>query len=278
MTLKHALLYSAVAGCLWGCGGSASSPHQNEAPRAPAVYVMPELAPPRRKFDLFYFCAVNGQPTDHVNRFMEAFWGSDEDGVARIKDAGLRTSIAVGDFVFVKGAYVGTERLLALVEKLKAAEVMGLIDVVFLVDEPELAGISEEEIFKAIDGVKAVFELRALPIHINWGGTETYPGLSRVDIGSFDAYGVDIFSSGLLARFISKLAPWQKYALVAGSADPWRNDLAPFYAMANNDEKCFGIMVFVYFDFEFEGPQKGVGTNGLLPMVAGYGTAIKGVA
>lgn len=278
MTVKRALLYTAVALCLSGCGGGSSSSHQTEAPKAPASWVMPDVAPPRRKIQFFYFCATPGQPTDHVNRFMEAFWGDEGAGVARIKAANLPCTIAVGDFIFTDKAFSGAERLTALVEKLKVAEVLPLIDVVFLVDEPDGTGIPEEEIFKAIDGVKAIFELSKLPIHINWGREENYPGLSRVDIGSFDAYGEDIFANGKLARFMSKLQPWQKFALVAGCSDPWRNDLEPFYAAANNFSNCFGIMVFIYPDGDFEGPQKGVGTNGLEPMVNGYGDLIKSAA
>lgn len=106
----------------------------------------------------------------------------------------------------------------------------------------------------------------------DWTQSEQRPGMADFDIVSFDHYTVNIFA-GEYQRFKTRTRAGQRILLFPGGANPWRQDPAPFLAVANADPQVLGIVAFIWQNL---GSGPGIGSNGMAPSYQAVGRKVIG--
>lgn len=162
--------------------------------------------------------------------------------------------------------------LIKFFDALRGAGVIGMVHCMYPVDEPDVQGISEQEVIIANQAVRDVSfhypELKDKPLVVTYGVQGT-PGISSYNWAGYDNYGTGV-SGG--TNFLSKLSAGQQMVLVPGGADPWREDPTVFNAFAQIEKRIALIMPFVWRD---DAGVTSIHTNGMAPAYAAVGKPIK---
>ncbi len=259
-----------VIGCLLlgGCAGGGGSP---------PVVVPPIVMRPDLLFGYFGIAGAQiAQTAASVNVLWLDGWGNwatEQKDIAdritqQIKDgvaAGVTKMILFVDFLIWTPTYQykGTADAITFVNTLKAAGLWQYIIGLYPLDEPDVAGVPNATMLTALTDLKAAFNL---PLAVTYG-TKGTPGLAGYDWIGKDDYGA---GAGVLNE-MPPLTGNQKWMLVPGGADPWKQDPAAFANFANANPNVVGIMPFLWADYA--GGQ-GIGSNGMAPKYIALGTLI----
>ena len=260
-----------LAGCGGGGSGSAAAP---SAPSAPAPV---RDAPPL----LLYFGVAAKQleeTADHVDCLYAMDWG-DWDTMAgdiadriiaqlvEAKQRGFKSAIvAVGFTMFSKAyAYEGTANLAAFLKRVQAVGIP--IVGVSIIDEPDMAGVSDAVMTKAIVDAKKVTGVKVFVVY----GDHGQPGAAAADVVGRDAYP---------SLVTIPVRPGQQQWLFAGGSDPWRVDpvAAGFVAYAQAHPEVCAICAFTWLDGWGGTTNKGVRSNGMAPAYRAAAAALKKIA
>lgn len=265
---------------LGGCGGGGGGNAQQ---------VIPPIVAAVQRLDLlfFYFGVMGAQIKEtaaHVNALLPMTWNFENwtpQGRQWIADqtiltleearaAGITKIILdVGFCIFDPHyKYEGVSALAPFVERLKARGLWGYVVALYPVDEPDLQGIDDATMTRINTDLKAFGK----PIATIYTDRRQWPGLSTCDWAGFDKYGVDVHGDGTLNDLKSRLRSDQRILLVAGGADPWRDNVRPVLEYANRDKQVVGIVAFIYGDL---GKDRGIRNNGMQPEYAEVGAQIK---
>lgn len=259
--MRGALLAALTCLLLAGCGGGGGSSGPPSTPLTPP-------APTRNVPPLFLYFGIGGrqleETADHCSCAYPMDWGDwDTMGpdiadriIAQLTDAkllGYKSAIVpVGFCMFTaKFAYKGNGALVAFRSRVEAAGVP--IVGISIVDEPDMNGISDAVYSQAIRDARAVWPV---PVFVIYGDHGT-PGAAEADVIGSDDYGKGVVTL--------PLRPKQQLWIIAGGADPWRNDPKPFVNYAQAHPECAAICCFLWIDGWGGTMNKGIGTNGLAP-------------
>ena len=93
-------------------------------------------------------------------------------------------------------------------------------------------------------------ELHNTKLAVIYGGSGNRPGVGTYDWVGFDDYDKRerIFSNGQYNSLKSALRSDQRIMLVPGGADPWKQDVGPFFTQAELDDQVIALIPFVWFD------------------------------
>src|SRR4029077_374716 len=159
--------------------------------------------------------------------------------------------------------YRGTADVIAFVDTLKGAGLWHHIVALYPLDEPDVAGVSNAIMTQVCTDLRAAF---GLPLAVIYG-TKGTPG-----IGAFDWVGKDDYGAGAgVLNEMPPISPAQKWIVVPGGADPWKQDPAAFATFANANLNVVAILPFLWG--AYAGGQ-GIGTNGMAPKYTALGTLI----
>ena len=269
--MKRSLLAAALALLLAGCGGGGGG---SSAPAPSPTPAPVRDAPPL----LLYFGVIEEQlkeTADHVSTVYPMDWGDWDTMrpdiadriIAQLQEAkalGYANAIVAVGFCMFSKAYVyrGTDELAAFWKRVQA---VGLPIVgVSIIDEPDVVGVTDAEMTKAILDAKAVTGCKVFVCYGDTGhGT---PGIAVADVVGRDKY----------PSLVSvPTHPGQQRWLFAGGADPWRADPAPFIAYAKANGDVAAVCAFLWGDGWGGTTNKGIRDNG---MAAAYRSAFKSVA
>ena len=263
---------------LSGCGGGGG--HSNPPPVQPI---------PRHELLYCYFGITKREEiaefVDHCNAVWIMDWCNWDDPKDRerwtqfvidcLQDAKARgidkAILAVGYLTFTStyqfhgAAAVATLR--TLLDELGLREmVVGLS----LIDEPDLHDVPDEVMARAFAETKAAWPEAKMTVIYGDHGT---PGISHAEWIGHDAYGL---GDGVLNR-MPGLQGAQRWLLVPGGADPWKNSPEPFLDFARTHAEVAGIVPFTWFDRapgQDSGP--GIRSNGMSGRYRAIGLQIKG--
>lgn len=176
-----------------------------------------------------------------VNMHWETFWGGDEEGISRIQEAKLPTTIDVSSKLFLSGADVGLKedaelQLRNFFIELKNRNLLQYIKAITPIDEPNLPehrkSNSIHESIALIKKVSSEFvELQNVKIAIVFCTFEPMIGIELADIVYFDDYkiqrGADgegnidpaIKPGGWADQLDKILRPDQELGLIPGGSD-----------------------------------------------------------
>lgn len=290
------LLACAVCLLLSGCGGGGGG-DSNPQPTQPPVQPQP-LGPSRKGLGVTFFGGSGDDVLPEVTiRFLPP-WGVDTpegivDAFKRTLAGGVKDAILSFSLFnpgsprsTYKGAEVAKPYVRAIFQALRDAELLGMVKILYPVDEPERdANIAESDIVQCntdLCAVAAEFpELAAVRLMVIYGDHEDYRGLKSFRGPGGGIIGVDSYDqgdkilSGIYSRLKPQLEPDQTLALVVGGADPWRTDPWPFYVYAQDNQDVSLIVAFV-FDDQWGGTQNlGIKSNGMRPRFSSIAAAIK---
>lgn len=269
--LLSSLAALALAACGGGGGGGGGQGGAGNA--AP-----PAAAPPLRNDVLFgYYGTGDGQlaaTADHASIVWIGPWdparsiGDLQEAHAR----GLRHAIVdLSYLLFSDRHYVGSARAKAAVRgylaSLGGLGLLPLLTAVYTIDEPELNLDEPSEVVQANADLRAVFaEFAIAPaLAVIYTDHRSFPGRE-----SYDWLGCDQYGRGPCEV---PLSSGQKLVLVAGGADPWREDPAPYLERTAADPSVALLVGFTWFD---RGGDRGIGHNGMASAYRGAGVRLKG--
>lgn len=192
--------------------------------------------------------------------------------LAAAKARGIgKAIIAVGFCLFDSAyRYRGPAELVALRQQIEAAGFGSMIVALTLVDEPDMHGCSDPLMCTAFAGARVAWPGVKLACIYGDHGT---PGAEFADWIGTDNYPL---GAGVLDR-LPVIRADQRYIVVPGGSDPWRNDPAPFVAFAKTHDVAV-VCAFTWFDrpVDEQGvPRAGIRSNG---MRDAYVTAARAVA
>lgn len=239
-------------------------------------YTEPVVVPPVPRtlyYGYFGYAAGNAaQQAAHCNLVFLPSWGFDQAGWQVINDravdwlnetktAGIGAAVLTVDYLVFNGATLSPTAALGLrtlFDQLKAANVLSLVKVLYLCDEPDGNGFSDATIAagKAVcQQVAAGYpELAGVQFWVIYGDTGNTPGMA-----SFDAVGKDDYGKGSGAlNWYSGVPAGKGLILVPGGADPWRTDPGAFVAYALTNKATVCVLPFLWVDY---GGGRGIGSN-----------------
>lgn len=266
---------------------------------------------PNQNLLMCYFGTQDGQmaaTAAHVNAAHIGSWGDWNPGPGRellisecvrfAKDAvnhGVDKLIFTLDFCILTPTNprhrlpddVAVNNLIVFCDRLRAE---GLIDKVigwYPMDEPNIPEVG----LSAADCAWACARCRDVTCHYTVGGgghaenakpmittyaqrNGHYDGIESFDWVGIDNYGNQIFENGMYAGLVAQLNSKQKTTVVPGGSNPWREDPMYYYAHVVTDPKCAMIMPFAWFPSD--GPNQGIGFNGMQPQYDDVGDLVKG--
>lgn len=248
---------------LTGCGGSGGDP-------TPIVPVVLHTLRPDVLF--CYFGLVSEQVREiaaHVNAVHLPDWGDwDTAGadieariVAQLHEAqanGIsRAIVCTGFLTFTTNhQYRGTAALMAFRQRLDAAGLLPMVIGLYPLDEPDVSGLSDALVTQAVNETRAAWPGPKIGVIYGTHGT---PGIGAYDWVGMDDYGA---GAGVLQRLPSIRAD-QRWIVVPGGADPWKQDPAPFVDFANSHPQVAVFMPFCWFDGYGGTPNAGIRSNGM---------------
>lgn len=284
MMMRWLLIFAVallLAGCKGGGGGNSSS-----GPSAP----MPPV--PRTEPLLYLYFGVKDkqieETADHVNAVWTPDWGDWETPggrqaiadyiVAMLTEAKARgihkALVTVGFLIFGNSrgtpAYLNTTALIAFRERLASLGLADMVCGLYPIDEPDMRGVPDDIMRTVFRDVKAAWP--GAKVWVIYGDHGT-PGISEADVIGTDDYPK---AEGVLQK-LPPLKGGQRWVLVPGGSDPWRNDPAPFATFAVTRNEVAAIAPFVWFDRTDEQgiERKGIRSNG---MADAYRKAVASVA
>lgn len=144
---------------------------------------------------------------------------------------------------------------------------LGLLDKVvalYPIDEPELHDLDNAYLTPVLNDIRAIWP--GPKLGVIYGDSRHYPGITSYDWVGIDDYGA---GAGVLNE-LPMISPAQRYILVPGGGNPWRQDPQPFYNYALNHANVVWICPFLWITAD------GIGANGMAPAYRAVGTPIKG--
>jgi hypothetical protein len=245
---------------LAGCNGDTTAPAPASAPPA---------APQASRAGLLYgyYGSMDGQvaeTADHVTLQWVSPWGAGGDGLQAVKLrlAEARQAAIPCVVLDVPMAYQGEEGVRAFFAELQRG---GLIDsricALYPVDEPDLVGRSSSEVRSTnamLRRVAADFPFIAgIPLAVIYTAHGEWPGIETYDWVGFDDYDRHsaVLSNGTWRDMKARLRSEQRILLVPGGA--FGEDIAPFFAKAQEDPQVLAIVAFIWFD-NWDGPKQGI--------------------
>lgn len=165
------------------------------------------------------------------------------------------------------------QRVMATLTALWQAGVLARVAGIYPVDEPDLVGLSDDEVnavnAEVMRAARQFTELQDVLLYVIYCG-RGFPGFAsyqRVAIDDYPARTGVLVGQPFLA-LLERLLPYQKAFLVPGGADDWRQDPEAFRRFAHNDPRIAGIMPFMWAT-QLPTTKKGIGANGMAaPYVA----------
>lgn len=261
------LLLLLAALLLSGCGGGSSS--------VPAVTPAPAPAP--RSIDFTFFGQSDTAITAaFTNSYMAVDWGAwafpaqtiELRQIAEMQQARARGVdrfiLAVSFLLFdAQCNYVGNAALAAYKLQLDA---LGLSPwMLYVYDEPDVHGCSGATMARAMQETANIWPVR---LGVIYGPNGATPGIDQAtDVGR-DNYGH--------GPQVLDLRPDQHLMLIAGGANPYREDPAPFVQYAQTHANVSVVWAFLavpYTDPDGH-PQLGIADNGMLPAYKAAGCAL----
>jgi hypothetical protein len=243
--------------------------------------------PERLRTDLeFWFYGMQPGDLDATNGSItlahESLWFGGLDAAIDSMIKHQKPTILTAQEILFDGKSLRSDagpRMEAAVRKLRSAGVAHLVKYVYVADEPDGVGISNEDMLKAEYIAKAAFLQFDVPVKtmVTYSTKKTYPGISHIDIVGIDDYGQGsgILKSSLFKDFVSRLADQQQFYLVPGGANPWKQHPEAFVRYAHANPKCFGIMAFLWGERNDSGEvNEGIKTNGMASAYLEAGKAI----
>lgn len=281
------LLAALWMGALHGCGGGSSGTSGTVKP-APDI---------RRDLLVGYYggCATtvleNG---DHVNTHWATGWCGTGTWhldvaaeLAHARGAGVRNIVLALPHGLVWAPGAEAEVRFQLVRLQQAGALDGWDSImVYPADEPEIPE----------NGARSDAEVRAM---LGWlrGVMAGFPALSRAPVGviyscssaarpgmaDFDWIGCDDYAAGCRVNGPSgayddlerAMRPDQRLMVVAGGADPWRQDPACFESRAHGDPRVAMLVGFIWQDNAAPGVGAGIRSNGLRRLYCEAGRKVR---
>lgn len=235
----------------------------------------PPVRPVRTDLDYGYFQTVDGQlsATSGSVTFLhlqdDSVYGDpvsrqwrEDQMVARLQEAQAlgprRAIVSIGYLIFdAKFHYVGIEELDAFRRRLGSLGLLPMVKWLYVMDEPELHGISDATMLLAEQDVRADWpSVKLVTVYSAKGPT---PGIAGLDVVGRDDYAAGI---GVTAE-LPPITPQQSYVLLPGGADPWRTDPGPFLDYADAHPEIAMIWPFLWGPYlTHNGTMRGIGKNG----------------
>lgn len=214
---------------------------------------------------------------DHVSFHWVMGWGGFPEQVSlltALSGSGKRIVLGCLDW------YKDEAKTIETFQNLSAMGLLQNIWCLYPIDEPDVAGRSEEEVILKNTRLRAACqafpELRSSKLGVFYGPNRNYPGLSSYDLVGFDHYGVDIFSGDEFTDFRARTGDSQKIWVIPGASDPWRDSGSSFVQASNLYPEIGAIVPFLWLDNA--DPANGIGlgirSNGLASTYRALGTKL----
>lgn len=238
----------------------------------PNSYMPPLPTTLRTNISYGYYISDNNTPqevSDHVNFIMEHNASTLDDLVAKLKSYSLPVVLTItqecfGDMNSTTLSNTLEDNLKKTFDRLKSEGLLSRVTTLYPIDEPDGRNISNEVMLECLKRVKAVAsqyaELANVKYAVIYSTHMTYPGITEYDIVGMDKYGVgsNVLISKEFKRMLELMNDNQRYILVPGGADPWRQDPEAFRRHAHSDPKCLAIVPFLWIDY-YENNQNNLG-------------------
>jgi hypothetical protein len=254
--LRRFVAGAAVVLGLLSCGGGGDKPDTK-----------PVVIPPRSDVLFGYYGTAPGQidaTHEHVSLVWSGPWRGLDGQIQDLQEAQGRKLPVVVDIsylLFANRRFVGPIAATAALRQYFAGlSALGLLDSIaalYPLDEPDLNLDDPTEILPAADVVRSVaaeFNKR-LPLWAIYSHAHPVPPAAD----TFDALGVDWYGHGP-QDFPRK--PGQRLIIVAGGADPFREQPRSYEDFAAVNGDVVALVAFVDFDYELG---LGIGHNGMAP-------------
>ena len=278
--MKHKLFFVCLSAILlaWSCGGGGG----NNNPSIPVSVPPPTTIEPIYNT---YFGVVDGQTpavVGHTNMVMPLDWGNYDSNRPQIqariikqlqeaKAVGITAALPSVGFLLFNGNYTyrGVSDLLKFKQQLTTLQLIDMVKALYVLDEPELTGVQEAVLCQAIKDLKLNWKV---PIAVIYGDTKKYFCISEYDWIGKDKYALGI---GVFNEY-PPINSNQRYILVPGGADPYRNDPVPFRNLAVRDTRIVAVVNFIYPDFYAGTGYLGIKSNGMLSTYCKQGALLVG--
>ena len=203
-------------------------------------------------------------------------------------DVGVKKLIVGVQYMLFQGStYYGTTlaqaNLRGMFDALRQAGTLGYVVAIYPVDEPDRLGVSEQLLTQVCKDIRQVLagysELAGCKLAVIYGSQgRVTPALASFDWAGFDDYdsGAAIFTNGMYEAFAAKLLPAQRAILVPGGASPWKQDPAPFLAVAESDARVGLIAPFIWINYGSPTTTPGIGSNGMAAAYLAAGAQVVG--
>lgn len=250
----------------------------------------PAPMPSRPKLYFSYFGDAAGNAAafgDHCNMVFVPEWGEDDTDYQIVMDRNIsfmKEAAAAGiqNVVYDVGFQLwgpdtrsplkptALAELTKVFGDLHTAGVLHMVRALYPIDEPDLAGKSDSDMFNAVGVVRAAakqfVDLADVQVWCIYGQNGT-PG-----VDAFDAVGWDNYQSGAGALgWYAQLPAGKGKILVPGGAEPWKNDPGPFVQRALSDPTVVAVIAFLWVDYA---GGKGINDNGMLAAYRAAGKQI----
>lgn len=210
---------------------------------------------------------------DHVTLIHESMWfGGVQAAIASMRAHGMRTMLTVQEQLF-DGAVLRADadvRLRALLQALADAGVLHQVIALYLIDEPDGRGCSDDAVLRACGIARIVSsefaELRNAKLAVTYSYKRTLPGIDGLDWVGLDDYGLGsgVLISDAWRELLDRLKPHQRCYVVPGGANPWKQHPEAFRRWAHSAPHCMGIMAFMWGERDDSGEvNAGISTNGM---------------
>lgn len=259
---------------------------------AACVKKSPDSIPPaptilRQDLKFAYFGAPLAEVKDHVNLHFAGTWfGQDAQlrEVVEAKAAGIPVMLDVANQIAFSAGLLDPENTaIRTRERFQTLKDSGCLDAVTYLyyDEPDrqgMAALQVQAINQALRTVAAEFSISPR-IATFYSAAFTWVGAEYFDDIGFDNYGKPIFSNGDFQRLKRVAGPTQKIMLIAGGADPWRDDPVGYFNAAEQDSQVSALFAFAWPSGAEAGITDGWGagirSNGLAMQYREIGLKIK---
>lgn len=254
---------------LTSCGGGGGGGSSNPLPGSG-----PQTRPYPVQYGYFGFEDGNAvEQADHVSYVFLMDWGTWDSYqqpmiqlklISQLQEAKARgiekAVVAVGFLAWDQtGNIKGTQYLKVFRTQLEALGLLDMVVAFYSVDEPDLyikeGRMTLDAFRQGVMNIHEVFPDKRLMVIYGDGGFPL--------IEAFDIVGKDKYNYGPQNVPINQ---HQTMALVAGGADPFREDPEQYFQAAQKDIRVEFVVAFLFVDYTFEGkPHKGIRNNGMLP-------------
>ena len=221
------------------------------------------------RLQFMYYGSLPGQleaTRDHVTHHWIAPWSGSQLDLVQATELP----------VVLEPASLEPSALSAEFLALRERGVLERVKIIYVQDEPNRAAMCVDPLRVRL--VMSTFvELANTKLGVIYsGGNEERPGIEHFDLVGVDNYEIGTRALEDVDKLVALLAPDQRVWLVAGGADPWRQDPRPFLEAALADDRIAGLVCFAWFDGRPGGDfGTGIGRNGLGESYRAAGLQVK---